>query len=85
MTFRPRVLSAIPKQELRWLGHLIVPGVFDGEHFFQCHALGPERTRFVHGENFQGVLVRFVGDTLTRVARGFVYMNEALKKRVEAS
>jgi hypothetical protein len=70
LTVRPTVTVANGPNELRWLGHLWFKGLFDGEHF-------------VHGENFQGVLVRFVGQTLTRVARGFVYMNQALKKRVE--
>lgn len=83
MTIRPTVMVSNGPNELRWLGHLWFKGLFDGEHFFQCHELESGGTRFVHGENFQGVLVRFVGDTLTRVARGFVYMNQALKKRVE--
>lgn len=84
MTFRPTVVLAKQPNEFRWLGHLWFKGLFDGEHFFQCHELESGRTRFVHGENFEGLLVRFVGNTLTRVARGFVYMNEALKKRVES-
>jgi hypothetical protein len=83
MTVRPTVTVSNGPNELRWLGHLWFKGLFDGEHFFQCHGLDSGHTRFVHGENFQGVLVRFVGHTLTRVARGFVYMNQALKKRVE--
>jgi hypothetical protein len=83
MTVRPTVTLSNGPNELRWLGHLWFKGLFDGEHFFQCHELESGHTRFVHGENFQGVLVRFVGPTLTRVARGFVYMNQALKKRVE--
>jgi hypothetical protein len=83
LTVRPTVTVANGPNELRWLGHLWFKGLFDGEHFFQCHELESGHTRFVHGENFQGVLVRFVGQTLTRVARGFVYMNQALKKRVE--
>jgi hypothetical protein len=33
MTFRPRVLRAVPDRELRWLGRVVLPGLFDGEHF----------------------------------------------------
>jgi hypothetical protein len=84
MTIRPTLLVSSEASELRWLGHLWFKGLFDGEHFFQCHELDDGRTRFVHGENFEGLLVRFVGSTLSQVARGFVYMNEALKKRVES-
>jgi hypothetical protein len=35
MTFKPRVLVADADKELRWLGHFLVRGVFDGEHYFQ--------------------------------------------------
>jgi hypothetical protein len=80
----PRLLRFEPNRELRWRGHLLFPGLFDGEHFFRLEELGPRRTRFVQGENFSGVLLRFTGRTITRAARGFVYMNEALKRRAEA-
>jgi hypothetical protein len=81
----PRLLRCQEHEELRWRGHLLFPGLFDGEHFFRLEARGPDRTRFIQGENFTGVLVRFAGRTITRAARGFVYMNEALKRRVESS
>jgi len=71
--------------ELRWRAHLLFPGLFDGEHFLRLIELAPRRTRFVQGENFSGVLLRFSGRTLTQVARGFDYMNEALKRRAEAN
>jgi len=71
--------------ELRWRAHLLLPGLFDGEHFLRVIELDPRRTRFVQGENFSGVLLRFSGRTLTQVARGFDYMNEALKRRAEAN
>ena len=32
ITLRPKVLTAEPNHQLRWLGHLFVPGLFDGEH-----------------------------------------------------
>jgi len=34
MNFRPVVVAADKERELRWLGRLIVPGIFDGEHRF---------------------------------------------------
>ncbi|MEI9935846.1 MAG: SRPBCC domain-containing protein [Pseudomonadota bacterium] len=71
--------------ELRWRAHLLFPGLFDGEHFLRVQALDVQRTRFVQGENFSGALLRFSGRTLTQVARGFDYMNEALKRRAEAN
>lgn len=82
-TFRPSLLVCDAPHELRWRGHLWVKGLFDGEHFFLCEEAPGGRTRFVHGENFGGVLLKFIGQRMTHVARGFVYMNQALKKRVE--
>ncbi len=35
MTFRPTVMKVERDRELRWLGHLAVPGLFDGEHIFE--------------------------------------------------
>lgn len=83
--FRPEVTVAEPNREFRWVGHLFVPGLFDGEHRFALEPLdGGERTRFVHAETFGGLLagplLRFVGDD---TEAGFVAMNEALKRRVE--
>lgn len=80
-TFRPSLLVCDAPRELRWLGRLWIKGLFDGEHFFQCHEADGGRTRFVHGENLKGFLVKYL--SMTNVARGFVYMNQALKKRVE--
>jgi hypothetical protein len=83
MTFRPTVLAVDPERELRWLGHFLVRGLFDGEHFFRLVDLSNGRTRFVQGENFTGLLVKPMRSLLTNTARGFVFMNQALKKRVE--
>jgi hypothetical protein len=59
-------------------------GLFDGEHFFRLEPRGEARTRVVQGEDFSGVLLRFLLPRVTEAARGFVYMNQALKRRVEA-
>ena len=84
MTFRPTVLRATPGQEFRWIGHLGVRGLFDGEHIFTIEPLGPDRVRFVQREQFTGVLVPVLMGSLNGpTARGFVAMNEALKARAE--
>ncbi len=44
MTFKPEVLVYEVNKELKWLGHLWVKGLFDGEH------------RFLLTENQNGVL-----------------------------
>jgi hypothetical protein len=84
MTFRPSVLKAEPNRELRWLGHLLIPGLFDGEHIFSIEPRGEGRVRFTQREIFTGLLVPLFArglDTDTR--RGFDEMNRALKARAE--
>jgi hypothetical protein len=83
MTFRPMILTASGK-ELRWLGRVIFPGIFDGEHCFQIEPLGDRRVRFVHSERFSGLLVPLFWRSLdTQTRRGFEEMNQALKLRSE--
>lgn len=86
MTFRPVVLVVEPERELRWLGRLIFPGIFDGEHRFQIESLSDRRVRFVHSEQFSGLLVPLFWRSLdAQTRRGFEKMNQALKLRSEQS
>lgn len=82
--FEPRVIQITPEQELRWRSHWLVGFLFTGEHFFQLHALADGRTRFIHGEDFDGLLLRFFTRRITDLTRGFVYMNQALKRHAES-
>jgi hypothetical protein len=79
-TFRPTVLVARPAEELRWLGRLVIPGLFDGEHLFR---LVPERrgTRLVHAETFRGILLWVM--STDRFRHDFTAMNLALKAEAE--
>ena len=83
MTIHPTVFCVDKPREFRWLGHMGVPGLFDGEHIFELEDLGG-RTLFVQREEFRGI---FAGPLLAMVGektkRGFVEMNEALRARVE--
>jgi hypothetical protein len=73
-----------PNRELRWLGRLGVPGIFDGEHAHEVEALPGGRTRYVQQERFRGILVPFVGGILRATEEGFRQMGDALKERAEA-
>lgn len=86
MTFKPTVLVFEPERELRWIGRLVVPGVFDGEHAFRFEPLGESRTRFTQSEVFRGILVPLLmgAKGYDRTSRGFEASNQALKERVEA-
>jgi hypothetical protein len=70
-------------RELRWLGRLFVPGIFDGEHSLGIEPLGSNRSRFVQSERFTGILVGLAKGTLQKTDTGFERMNAALKERVE--
>jgi predicted N-acetyltransferase YhbS len=86
MRFRPTVLVAEPGRELRWRGALVLPGLFDGEHYFVLQADGSGGTRLVHGEAFSGLLVPLVmrQAMLAATRDGFEAMNQALKREAEA-
>ena len=84
MAFKPTILSVENNEELRWRGRLILPGLFDGEHFFRLSST-KDGTSLRHGENFSGLIVQMMGSsTFEQTRRGFAAMNEALKKRAEA-
>ncbi len=84
MTFRPVILALQPERELRWMGRLLLPGIFDGEHQFQIEPLGENHTRFVQREVFSGLLVPFLWSSLDQQTRqGFEEMNHALKMQIE--
>jgi len=85
MTFKPTVLVADQEKELRWLGRFLVPGLFDGEHYFVIESNPAGTTRLVHGERFSGLLAMLASSRLDRdTRRGFIAMNKALKARAEA-
>lgn len=83
MKFSPEVLRFTPNEELRWKGKLLMPGIFDGEHYFLLSD-GPDGTTHLrHGEIFTGVLTLVTKSLLyEKTKAGFVTMNEALARRV---
>ncbi|HUF58444.1 MAG TPA: SRPBCC domain-containing protein [Actinomycetota bacterium] len=84
ITMHPTVLAVEPGRELRWIGHLMIPWIFDGEHRFRIEEAGPGRVRFAQTERFGGVLVPLLWKKLRDggTAKGFRAMNEALARRV---
>lgn len=84
MTFTPTVTKVEPGREFRWLGRLLLPGLFDGEHIYEIEPLAEGGVRLVHREAFRGVLVPLFWKNLdTRTRQGFEAMNAALKQRAE--
>ena len=83
--FTPVVQVCDPAREFRWLGHLFVKGLFDGEHYFILEPINDRQVRLRHGEHFSGLLVRPIMALIgASTLQGFTAMNEALKQRAEA-
>ena len=85
MTFKPTVTVARPARELRWLGRLGLPRIFDGEHQLLIEPQAGGTTRFTQAETFRGILVPFLKGSLDKTRVGFEQMNAALKQRVEGA
>ncbi len=85
MVFKPWILVLEPKLEFRWLGNLLLPGIFDGEHIFQIEQADQGAVRFIQQEEFRGLLVPFLMRSIRAASlAGFKAMNEALKRRAES-
>ena len=86
MTFKPTVLVYTEATEFRWLGHLFMKGLFDGEHCFRLIDNKDGTTTFVQSEQFEGILVPLFNKMLdTNTIEGFRQMNEKLEQEVEKS
>lgn len=86
MTFEPKVVAADVNSKFAWRGKVLMSGIFDGQHEFILEPLAEGETRFVHREEFSGILVPILWPMLeAKTKRGFTQMNEALKKRAEGN
>ncbi len=82
-----RMLGVEEGRDLRWKGprSKVQARLLNGEHYFTVVELGPDRTRFIHGERWNGrlagVVLGLAGDHLVR---GYEKMNRELKRHAEA-
>jgi len=84
MDFKPEVLIVDKNKEFRWIGRVLIPKLFDGEHYFQIEEKDG-KVHFIQGENFSGILaLLFWGSMEAQTEKGFIAMNKALKARCEA-
>lgn len=85
MIFKPTIKLVISNKTFRWQGHLLVPGLFDGEHIFEIADNKDGTSNFIHRENFKGILIPLFKKMIeVNTKQGFQSMNEELKKRCEA-
>ena len=84
MAFTPTVVTLNKNIEFKWLGHLLLKGLFDGEHKFVLTDNGNGSINFEQSENFKGILVRLLSKSLDKDTKnGFEQMNNQLKIRAE--
>ena len=83
MTFKPKILEYIPEEKLRWLGSLLVPKIFDGEHSLIINKINSDEVLFIQKERFTGIFIFILGGLLKDSKQGFEMMNMALKKEAE--
>ena len=85
LNIQPKVIKNINEKVFSWRGHLFIEGLFDGEHYFQIEKYGENQSKFIHGENFSGLMsvpiLKIIGKN---TLKGFISMNEALKKQTES-
>lgn len=83
--FKPRVMVFERDKTFEWLGSLPIPGIFNGRHYFKIVKIIEKQVRFVHGEEFNGLLAGIIMKQIGETTRqGFVAMNNALKERAES-
>lgn len=80
-----RITRFEPEKELEWTGSLpFLEFLFQGRHYFRLQKIDENRTRFINGEEFTGLLEapfrKLIEDTGTPLYRD---MNFALKQEAE--
>ena len=86
MTFKPKVVQVSSNKTFRWIGRLLMPGLFDGMHVFEIEELKSNQVRFTHREEFKGLLLPLLWKSLDKSTRqGFEAMNRAIKEQAESA
>lgn len=84
-TFKPKLLAVQENVHFEWLGNLLIPGIFDGRHYFRIEDIGNGQVKLTQGEHFSGILSGMLLKSMGEdTRRNFIAMNEALRQRAEA-
>ncbi len=83
MKFKPKILYYDPGKEIKWLGKLWIPKLFDGEHTLKINKLNEKEVLFVQKEKFSGLLVPLLSNLINESKSGFEIMNQNLKLESE--
>lgn len=83
--FRPKLITVLPNEELRWMGWPRFPGILDIDHYWILSHLGDNRTHLLHGTGIMGLLAPIVKSLMNdSIQHTFNDMNFAHKARAEA-
>lgn len=86
MTLKPTVMKLDTNKAFAWKGRLGLNGIFDGHHEFILENIRSGIVRFIHREQFSGLLVPMIWPMLEKNTRlGFQEMNAALKRLAESN
>ena len=81
---KPKVTTLKQYHEFSWLGSLLMYGLFDGHHIFEIQENENGTSKFIHKEEFSGILVPLIWKLLnTKTREGFELMNQAIKEQAE--
>ncbi|MCU4165065.1 SRPBCC family protein [Carboxylicivirga caseinilyticus] len=84
MVFKPTILKYEKNSEFKWLGHLGLKGLFDGEHKFHLKTNTDGSTTLEQSEKFTGILIHlFPKKMYEDTKQSFIQMNDELKLRAE--
>lgn len=84
ITFKPKVLKVVEHQYFEWLGHLWLPNIFDGRHYFEIVELPDGFVKLKHGERFSGLLAKLIFKKIGEDTKDkFIQMNQAIKSKAE--
>ena len=83
MKFKPKILKYDPEKEIKWLGKLWIPKIFDGEHSLIIKKIDKNKVLFIQKEQFNGLLVPLFTNMLKDTKAGFQMMNQQLKQEAE--
>jgi hypothetical protein len=83
MVFKPVVTVSDEKKKFEWFGSTPL-NVVNGRHYFILEEISEKQVKFIHGEQFTGILAGPFHKKLAEPTRaGFMEMNKALKDRAE--
>lgn len=83
--FKPTISHWEVNKRFAWLAITGIPGVFDGEHFFELEKNGGDKTLVVNREEYRGILSLLMKNLpmMKEAPKGFKKMNQELKNYIE--